>query len=114
MCHFFLKPMQVNTCKKGRFMVYFVATIYFDESKDRGAYLQYIKRVKPIVDKYNGRYIARSESVTSLSEEWKPDRVIIIEFDTREQLEKCFSSEEYRNIALLRENSVDSKAVIIE
>ena len=50
MCHFFLKSMQVNTCKKESFMVYFVATIYFDESKDKGAYLQYIQRVKPIVD----------------------------------------------------------------
>ena len=37
MCHFFLKSMQVNTCRKESFMGYFVATIYFDESKDKGA-----------------------------------------------------------------------------
>ena len=95
-------------------MVYVVATTYFDNSKDKKAYLDYIKMVKPIVNKYHGRYIVRSEKITPLSTEWKPNRVIIIEFDTREQLEQCFSSKEYRNIALLRETSVDSKAIIIE
>ncbi len=95
-------------------MVYFVATIYFNEVGDKKEYLEYIKMVKPIVNKYQGRYIVRSEKITSLNKEWKPDRIIIIEFDTREQLEKFFSSKEYRNIALLRENSVESKAIIIE
>ena len=95
-------------------MVYFVAIIYFDEEKDKGDYLKYIEAVKPIVSKYHGRYIVRSEKITALSSDWRPNRVIIIEFDTREQLDMCFSSEEYREIASLRENSVDSKAIIIE
>lgn len=95
-------------------MVYFVITTYFDEEKDKEDYLEYIKAVKPIVSKYYGRYIVRSEKITALSSEWSPNRVIIIEFDTREQLEMCFSSQEYKQIAFLRENSVDSKAIIIE
>ncbi|MGN0165363.1 MAG: DUF1330 domain-containing protein [Lachnospiraceae bacterium] len=95
-------------------MVYFVVATFFDEKKDKKDYLKYINAVKPIVNKYHGRYITRSEKITSLSSEWSPNRVIIIEFDTREQLEMCFSSEEYKHIALLRENSVDSKAIIIE
>lgn len=95
-------------------MVYFVITTYFADEKDKKDYLQYINAVKPIVSKYHGRYIVRSEKITALSTEWSPNRVIIIEFDTREQLEMCFSSEEYKQIAILRENSVDSKAIIIE
>lgn len=95
-------------------MVYFVVTTYFDEEKDKEEYFEYIKAVKPIVNKYKGRYIIRSEKITALSSDWKPNRVIIIEFDTREQLEICFSSKEYKQIARLRENSVDSKAIIIE
>ena len=95
-------------------MVYFVVTIYYDEKKDRKDYLEYINAVKSIVSKYGGRYIVRSEKIIALSSEWSPNRVIVIEFETREQLEKCFSSEEYKQIAFLRENSVDSKAIIIE
>lgn len=95
-------------------MVYFVVTVNYDEAKNIESYTRYIENVKPIVEKYHGRYMARSEKITALNKEWSPDRVIIIEFDTREQLDKCFSSEEYRKIAFMRENSVDSKAIIIE
>lgn len=95
-------------------MVYFVVTIFFDKTEEWEEYLQYIERVKPIVKQYHGRYITRSEKITALSEEWKPDRVIIIEFDTREELDRCFSSKEYKKIAVLREKSVNSKAIIIE
>lgn len=95
-------------------MVYFVATVCFDKIMADHAYFEYIEKVVPIVKKYNGRYLVRSEKITLLSEEWTPDRVIIIEFDTKEQLETCFASEEYRRIAPLRENSVKSNAIIVE
>lgn len=95
-------------------MVYFVVTTYYDEEKDKKDYLEYINAVTPIVNKYHGRYIVRSEKILSLNPKWNPDRVIIIEFDTREHLDACFSSDEYKKIAFLRENSVDSRAIIIE
>ena len=94
-------------------MVYFVATIYFDNDKGY-EYSEYIEKVVPIVEKYNGKYIIRSEKITPLGTGRKPNRVIIIEFNTKEQLEECFASEEYRKIASLRENSVDSNAIILE
>lgn len=60
-------------------MVYFVATTYFNQEKDKRDYLEYIKAVKPIVEKYHGRYVVRSEKITALSPGWRPDRAIIIE-----------------------------------
>ncbi len=94
-------------------MVYFVATIFFN--KDKGSeYSEYTEKVVPIVEKYNGRYLIRSEEITPLGADWKPNRVIIVEFDTRKHLEECFASEEYREIASLRENSVESNAIILE
>lgn len=94
-------------------MVYFLATINFDKDKTC-EYSEYIEKVVPIVEKYKGRYIVRSEKITPLGEEWNPNRVIIIEFDSKEHLETCFSSKEYREIASLREQSVISNAIIIE
>ena len=55
-------------------MVYFVVNIFFDKKKDRKDYLEYLELVKPIVNKYHGRYVTRSEKITALGEEWKPDR----------------------------------------
>ncbi len=112
MCLFFLSNMQVSTCIKGGLMVFFVAATYYDGEK--GDYSEYIEKVAPIVAKYHGRYIVRSERITPFCSDKCPKRIIIIEFDTREQLEKCFSSEEYKKISVLRKNSVEGNAFIIE
>lgn len=95
-------------------MFYFIVTIHSDNIEEINDYQEYIELVKPIVESYGGRYLVRSNKITALQNEWIPDRVIIIEWKTREQLEACFSSEEYRAIAGKRENSVDSRAIIVE
>ena len=93
---------------------FFIIDVYIDISKGRGSYDDYIEKMRPIVEKYGGVYIARTENVTSLSPLRKPDRVIIIRFPSREKLDACFSSEEYRQIMHERIDSVDARAVIVE
>ena len=93
---------------------FFIIDVYIDKSKGRGSYDDYIEKVKPIVEKYGGEYIARTENVTSLSPLRKPDRVIIIKFPSREKLDACFSSDEYRRIMHDRVDNVDARAVIVE
>ena len=93
---------------------FFIIDVYIDISKGRGSYDDYIEKVRSIVEKYGGVYIARTENVTSLSPLRKPDRVIIIRFPSREKLDACFSSEEYRQIMHERIDSVDARAVIVE
>ena len=93
---------------------FFIIDVYIDKSKGRGSYDDYIEKVKPIVEKYGGEYIARTENVTSLSPLRKPDRVIIIKFPSREKLDACFSSDEYRRITHDRVDNVDARAVIVE
>ncbi|KMZ53370.1 DUF1330 domain-containing protein [Dorea sp. D27] len=95
-------------------MVYFIVTIYTDKNLGRGEYDEYIREVRPLVEAYGGRYIVRSDKVTPLDGRWSPARVIVIEWESRRNLERCLQSEAYRKIASKRENSVDSRAVIVE
>lgn len=93
-------------------MIYFIVTI--NSMKEKDAYEEYIRLVKPIVEAYGGRYLVRSNKITPLQNEWCPQRIIIIEWSSKEQMEKCFSSERYKEIVDKREKSVDSKAIIVE
>lgn len=93
---------------------FFIIDTYIDESRGRGSYDDYIEKVKPIVESYGGEYLARSEKVTALSPLRKPNRVIIIRFPSREKLEECFASDEYRQIMHERVDSVDARALIVE
>lgn len=95
-------------------MVYFLVMIEQDQENRPAAYTEYIAQVKPIVERYGGRYLVRTDHVIPMQEGDCPDRMILIEWDSREQLEVCFSSEEYRRIREKRECSVYSRAMIVE
>ncbi|MGN1014760.1 MAG: DUF1330 domain-containing protein [Butyricicoccus sp.] len=92
---------------------YFVVDTYIDETK-RGDYDEYIREVKPIVETYGGEYLVRTENVFSLNSKRIPQREIIIRFDSREALDRCFQSKEYQAIQHKRMTSVDSRAIIVD
>ena len=82
--------------------------------KDEATYAVYVKKVREIVEKHGGRYLARGGAVTPLTDNWKPERVAIIAFESIEQIQECFSSAEYLKIAPLREESTASRAIVVE
>lgn len=93
--------------------VYFIVEVKTsDENKD--AYVKYIEKVRPIVEKYNGRYLARGGKITPVFGGWNPERIVIIEFPSKESIEKWLNSSEYKEIAMLRESSTVTKAIIVD
>ena len=52
--------------------------------------------------------------MTPLSGNWSPERLVIIEFEAIEQVHRCFGSPEYLELALLREQSAVSKAIVVD
>lgn len=94
--------------------VFFVVLIHIPDPVNRALYDAYVQKVKPIVEGFGGRYLCRSEKIACFAGDFCPDRVIIIEFPSREILDECFHSAAYREIAGLRENSVQTSALIVE
>lgn len=84
------------------------------EIKDEELYAEYVERVREVVVKQGGRYLVRGGQVTPLSGNWNPERIIIIEFETIEHLRTCFGSEEYRELAPLREKSTLGRSIVVE
>lgn len=84
------------------------------EIKDENLYGQYIDQVKEIVEKHGGKYLVRGGKITPVSKNWLPERIIIIEFESYSDIDKCFSSKEYKEIGPLREKSTISKAILVE
>jgi uncharacterized protein (DUF1330 family) len=91
---------------------YFLAEI--ESIHDRKKYDEYRERVAPIIRKFGGEYLLRSDRLSPVSGPWTVERIVLIRFDTREQLRRCFRSDEYRAVAPLREQSTISRAMVIE
>jgi uncharacterized protein (DUF1330 family) len=77
-------------------------------------YREYVRKVPEIVAKFGGKYLARGGNVVSVCGEWKPERLIVVEFESMIKFQKWFNSPEYRAIKHLREGSSNVNAVVIE
>jgi len=87
-------------------------------------YEQYRIRVEPIIKKYGGKYLVRSggmafdkdpdKKVIPGEGNWNPNRLIILEWNSMEELQKFINSDEYQKVAELRKNSATTKSVIVK
>ncbi len=84
------------------------------EIKNSQLYSKYVEKVPKVVEKYGGRYLARGGKITPLFGDWNPERIIIIEFESIQSLQKCFNSSEYFELAPLREQSTITKSIAVE
>ena len=87
--------------------------VIIEEISNQEMYDNYIKKVVRIIQTHNGEYIARSNKILPLTGN-KPERSIVIAFDSMKEVKECFFSEEYEEIKHLRENSTESRAFFIE
>jgi uncharacterized protein (DUF1330 family) len=92
-------------------MVYMIVQV---QVHDPGLYRRYVDAVPEVVARYGGRYLVRGGAVTCLSDGWRPERVIVLEFPSRDQLDRCFASPEYAAISSWREDSTTSSAIVVE
>ncbi|MBT8345372.1 MAG: DUF1330 domain-containing protein [Desulfofustis sp.] len=67
----------------------------------------------PIVERYGGEYLLRSDRVIA-AKDWQAKKIVIIKFDNQIQMDRCFQSDEYEEIIPLREGSIISRFVVVE
>ncbi len=81
---------------------------------DPDVYGEFLERVPAVVEQYGGRYLARSAEVSTMVGDWRPERIVLIEFQTIEQVQEFFASPEYQALVPLREQSATTRAIIVE
>jgi uncharacterized protein (DUF1330 family) len=81
---------------------------------DKETYKEYTQKVLKNVEKYGGRYLTRNGEVSLIEGDWKPERIVIIEFESKDKFENWWNSKEYREIAILRERSAKVNAIVIQ
>jgi uncharacterized protein (DUF1330 family) len=84
------------------------------EVVDKEIYTEYMEKVPATVEKYGGRYIVRGGAVTPLTGGWRPERMIVLEFPSAEQMQRWNFSPEYLELAPLRIRSAKTRAIAVE
>lgn len=84
------------------------------EVHDPDRYAEYIRIAPATVAKYQGRYVARGGRTERLEGDWRPRRVVVLEFPTYDLAKAWWSSEEYRGPKALRQATASTDMVLVE
>ncbi|HEX7786463.1 MAG TPA: DUF1330 domain-containing protein [Methylomirabilota bacterium] len=75
---------------------------------------EYRKRVPATVAKYGGRFLVRGGAHQTVEGDWKPNRVVVLEFPSMEQAKRWYDSEEYREPKAMRLRAGRANLIMVE
>jgi len=84
------------------------------EVTDPANFEEYRKQVPATVQKYGGRFLVRGGAMEVLEGDWRPKRVVVLEFPSMEQAKRWYESEEYRAPKALRLKTSRGRLVLVE
>ena len=78
------------------------------------SYKEYLSKVTPIVEKYDGSYIVRAGKFKTVLGNWNFKRNVVIKFPSYEVALEWYDSEEYKPVRKIREDNSIGNVIIIE
>ena len=84
------------------------------ELHDPKAYERYRAEVPATIAQYGGRYLARGGATETLTGDWQPERLVILEFPSLEQAKAWWDSPEYTALRKIRESASQGKILLVQ
>lgn len=75
---------------------------------------EYIEKIPEFISKHEGKYIVRGEIPVPLEGGWKPERMVVIEFPSKEKVDNFISDPDVQPLFDLRKRTTISKSVIVD
>jgi uncharacterized protein (DUF1330 family) len=75
---------------------------------------EYRKHVPATLTAFGGRFIVRGGAHQTLEGDWKPNRLVILEFPTLEQARRWYDSEQYREPKAMRLRASRTNLVMVD
>ena len=84
------------------------------EVHDPDVYAEYRRQVVPLVQKHGGKFVVRGGRHEVLEGEWRPSRLVVIEFADMAALKAWYESPEYTVLIKLRQGVSRGSLVAVE
>ena len=84
------------------------------EIVDPTGYEKYKKQAGATVHKYGGKYIVRGGTTEVLEGDWKPKRIVILQFESMKRAKEWLNCEEYREPRKMRHRTAKTNMIVAE
>jgi uncharacterized protein (DUF1330 family) len=75
---------------------------------------EYRKRVPATLTPYGGRFLVRGGAHETVEGDWKPNRVVVLEFPSMDHAKRWYRSEEYREPLAMRLRAGRANLVMVD
>ena len=82
--------------------------------KDFARFRKYIAEIPAFIAKHSGKYIVQGVQPTTIEGDWKPERLVIIEFPGREKAEAFLGDPEIQDLFKVRHDTTTSNLVLAD
>ena len=91
--------------------VYLVVDITVHDSE---RYKEYVNQVPPFIEKHQGVYRVRGGKTEIKEGNWHPQRLVVIEFPTKQQANAFLNDPDYQPVAAIRHETATTHMVLVE
>ena len=81
---------------------------------DFSGFKKYIAEIPAFIAKHAGKYIVQGAQPTTIEGNWKPERMVILEFPERENAEAFLSDPEIQSLFKIRHVTTTSRLVLVD
>jgi uncharacterized protein (DUF1330 family) len=81
---------------------------------DVPGFLPYVQAIPAFIEKHGGRYIVRGVEPTVMEGDWRPERMVVLEFPARENAEAFLKDPDAQALFDVRHRTTNSKLVLAE
>jgi uncharacterized protein (DUF1330 family) len=82
--------------------------------EDHELYAEYTLQVLPLVERYGGSYLVRGGAIYPVSGGWRPERLVLVQFETMDLVQDFLTCPEYQALIPLRLRASSSRALVAE
>ena len=90
---------------------YWIARVNISDSE---AFKEYASKAKLAIEKHGGKYVVRGGKFYILEGKHNFERNVVVEFESVEKAQECFTSKEYQEAKSYRDGKADFNAIVIE
>lgn len=76
-------------------------------------FMEYVEKIPHQIKRHLGKYIVRGEVPTVVEGDWSPQRVVILEFPTKQNAEQFLADPDSQQLFKIRHQNTISKLILL-
>ena len=80
---------------------------------DFDQFREYINKIPEFIQKHSGKYLVQGDEPTVIEGDWKPERMVVIEFPSRENAYEFLQDQDAQALFAIRHKTTASKLVLV-